>query len=188
MKAGTVSPPKGHKPIESDPTVIHNAEKEHDKTLAKATPINVEETLAVHEGEAKIFQQEREIIDTKMVEPTAMPVAFDQLTWGDNVRTSKTLRLEGMIASMKQRGYNPKYPIVVSRKPLGKGKFSHLILCGNRRTEALKKIKEAEPDVFKLILPKGTVPALVFDNLTEAEEIILRNDHSDEEDRVQLYD
>src|SRR5690606_37590083 len=76
-----------------------------------------------------------------------------------------------------------KYPIVVSKKG-----SEYLVLCGNRRTEALKRIQSAEPEIFKIILPDGKVPALVLDNLTEDEEIIIRNDHSSEEDRVALDD
>lgn len=168
-------------------TAVHKAEITHDKTVEHTTPINVTETLGMTDEESKIFDQERGILTNKLVQEVRT-VNFDHLTWGDNVRTTRTLQLEKMMHSLKERGYNPKYPIVVSRKPIpGKGgKFSYLVLCGNRRTESLKAIKAAEPAIYKIILPTNEVPALVFDNLTPEEEIILRNDHSDAEDRVAL--
>lgn len=172
-------------PVERDEKALDKARAEHQKTLEGSEPVDVNEALGVGTEEAsKIFAREREILDEKLTDSAAQQIAFNHLAWGDNVRTGKTLQLETMIHSLKTRGYNPKYPIVVSKKSGSK----FLVLCGNRRTEALKRIKESEPEIFKIILPDGKIPALVLDDLTEDEEIIIRNDHSTEEDRVALDD
>lgn len=162
---------------------IKETEMEFAQTQEETTPIEVEQALAMKPGETSmIFQREREILDEKLVSETPEKIPFADLVWEDNVRTSKTLQLPHMIYSLKTRGYNPKYPIVVSKKSAKK----FLVLCGNRRTEALKAIKESEPEIYKIILPDGKLPALVLENMTEDEEAIIRNDHSSEEDRVAL--
>lgn len=133
--------------------------------------------------DSKVFRREKEIRENKLVDEAAS-IPFSYLTWGDNVRSTETLQLEGMIHSFKQRGYITEHRVVLSKKSANK----YLVLCGNRRTEALKKLKETEPEEFKEILPDGKIPAVVYEDLTEDEEILIRNDHSSELDRVGLDD
>ena len=137
--------------------------------------------MSTEVDELKIFEEEHKIMETKLV--SRDPVPFSALEWHDNVRADSCMMLDPMVASLKDRKYVDKYPITVSKK----GK-KYTVLCGNRRTLALKRIKENEPQVFKAILPGGKVPALVLEGLTPREEAIIRIDHASAEDRVALDD
>lgn len=102
----------------------------------------------------------------------------------DNVRTKATLQIPGMVASLKRHGFKPNHPLVVSAKPDNR----FLVLCGNRRMEAIETIAATEPDTFVRLFPTGDVPCIVFSGLTEADEANLRIDHGTDEDRVGLDD
>lgn len=145
--------------------------------------VDAAKTLGVDNAD-EIFDRERQLIADKLVSNVPVPVPFNKLIWADNVRSTRTLGLDSMVRSIKQKGFLSKYPIVVSKKHDGK----MLVLCGNRRTGALQVIHDAEPGIFKATLPDGNIPALVFENLTETDEILLRNDHAEDEDRIPLDD
>lgn len=144
---------------------------EHDATLQEIGPVAVgEESSAVRDSRAVTKVQETEFVD------------FDSLYRKDNVRTSQSLNLPKMVQSLKTRGFKPNHPLVVSEKSDG----TFLVLCGNRRTEALEMIRENDSEIFQSILPDGQVPCIVHRNLTEEQEILIRLDHSDDEDREPL--
>lgn len=109
-------------------------------------------------------------------------VPIGQLYRANNVRTPATLQLPQMICSIKRHGFKPNHPLVVSAKADGR----NLILCGNRRGEAIETIHANEPETFVSLFPSGTVPCVVYHNLTEEQEAILRIDHGQDEDRVPL--
>lgn len=109
-------------------------------------------------------------------------VPLDKLYRQDNVRTPATLQLPGMIASIKRHGFKSNHPLVVSAKPDGR----FLVLCGNRRSEAIECIFATDRDSAIKLFPEGTVPCDVRRGLTMEQEIIIRNDHSADEDRVPL--
>ena len=109
-------------------------------------------------------------------------VAFDSLYRADNVRTEQTLQIAPMVESIKRHGFKPNHPLVVSAK--SDGRF--LVLCGNRRMEAIEQIHSTEPAEFARLFPDGNVPAVVYFNLTTEQEILLRIDHGKDEDRVPL--
>ena len=111
-------------------------------------------------------------------------VNFDDLFRRDNVRGSLDLRIPEMVASLRKSGFKPNHPLVVSQQPDG----TVLVLCGNRRVEGLEVIKAHDPAEFSRIVPGGKIPCIVYKGLTEEEEILIRVDHSDAEDRVGLGD
>lgn len=109
---------------------------------------------------------------------------FAQLYRRDNVRTPQTLHLDAMVKSLKEKGFKKQYPLVVSLKSNGRG----LVLCGNRRHEGLEIIFKEDPALLAAILGSEDllVPCVIHKGLTEEEEIVLRIDHSEAEDRVPL--
>lgn len=109
-------------------------------------------------------------------------IAFDQVFRQDNVRTTASLKLEEMVQSLTLKGFKKNHPIVVSQK--ADGRF--LVLCGNRRTEGLEVIAARNPELFTSVLPDGMIPAIVHTGLTAEDEILIRIDHSADEDRVPL--
>lgn len=109
-------------------------------------------------------------------------VAIVSLFRRDNVRTTATLQIPQMIGSIRRHGYKPNHPLVVSAKPDG----TFLVLCGNRRMEAIETILANEPELFAKLFPTGHVPCIVYTNLTEEQEAIIRIDHTGDEDRVGL--
>jgi hypothetical protein len=167
-----------------NPAAIEHAGEAHHKTLEGLGPIVVDPTPSTPGvQETKIHLKQRELWEKKGSRvPTEIP--FKSLTWGGNVRPEEDLVLEPMIHSMKNVGYDPKYPLVVSKKAGGE----FLVLNGNRRSLALKQISEFEPAIFDVVLPgkDHKVPALVFTGLTEDEEAIIRIDHGKSQDRVAL--
>lgn len=155
------------KDVEQDPylDIIMN----HDATLEPIGPVAVgEESSAIRDG--RVTVQETEFVE------------FNKLFRKDNVRTSQSLNLPKMVQSLKTRGFKPNHPLVVSEKSDG----TLLVLCGNRRTEALELIKEDDSEIFATILPDGKVPCIVNRGLTEEQEILIRLDHSSDEDREPL--
>lgn len=107
---------------------------------------------------------------------------FDNLYRADNVRSDACKRIPDMVASIKLNGFKVNHPLVVSLKADGRG----LVLCGNRRTEAVEHLRDNDPDAFKAALPGGKIPCVIYTGLTEEEEIVLRIDHGPQEDRVPL--
>lgn len=125
-------------------------------------------------ADMRIFKDEQQINAKKRKSQEPIFVDFGSLAWNNNVRTASTLALPQMIRSMLSRGYDPAYPISVSIQEDG----SYLVLRGNRRTLALGAIRDEDQAAFDRILVNGQLPAIVYEKLTEAEEILLRNDHS----------
>jgi hypothetical protein len=109
-------------------------------------------------------------------------IDFDTLYLSDNVRTENCERIPDMVASLRRNGFKSNHPLVVSAKDNGR----HLVLCGNRRTKGLQTLREQSAEDFKAALPTGKVACVVHKGLTEDEEILLRIDHSKDEDRVPL--
>ena len=107
---------------------------------------------------------------------------FAKLYRADNVRTDGCKLIPQMVESLRRSGFKENHPIVVSTKP----DDSFLVLCGNRRTEALQWLRDNDPTAFNRILVSGKVPCIIHKNLTAEEEVLLRIDHSTEEDRVPL--
>lgn len=114
----------------------------------------------------------------------AQPVEFDKIVTPDNnVRSPATLQVEAMVSSVKRHGYKKNHPLVVVKK----GNEYH-VLCGFRRTFALRAIREESEELFKELLPTGKVPCIVHTKLTELQETLIRNDHGSDENRVALDD
>lgn len=109
-------------------------------------------------------------------------VSLDLLYLENNVRTKQTEQIPSMVASIKRHGFKQNHPIVVSAK--ADGRF--LVLCGNRRTKAVLFLRDNEPETFARLFPKGLIPAIIHDKLTDVEEVLLRVDHGTDEDRVGL--
>ena len=142
----------------------------HDTTLEKTGQIGeAEEASAMKDARSINHAIATELID------------FDLLFRKDNVRTSQSLNLPKMVQSLKDRGFKPNHPLVVSEK---NDRFQ--VLCGNRRTEALEIIRKEDSKIFDAILPGCQIPCIVHRGLTEQQEIVLRIDHSDAEDREPL--
>lgn len=111
-------------------------------------------------------------------------VAFDALYLQGNVRTDNCKQIVAMVESLRLNGFKENHPLVVSQKDDG----SYLVLCGNRRTEGLGWLRDNDPAAFQRVLSNGKVPCIVHKGLTEEEEVLLRIDHSNAEDRVALDD
>ncbi len=135
-------------------------------------------------SDLRVFQEEKEINDSKLISKTAISIPFSSLYRQNNVRTSACLALPQMVRSLRSRNFDPAYPISVSLKDDGR----HLVLRGNRRTEGLEIIEKDFADDFFSILPNGEIAALVYENLSDREEGILRNDHSKVNGEVGLDD
>lgn len=99
-----------------------------------------------------------------------------------NVRTEACEQIPQMVASLRRNGFKPNHPIVVSEKADGR----LLVLCGNRRTKGLQWLEQNDPAEYSRIVPDGKVPCIVHTGLTVEEEILIRVDHSSDEDRVRL--
>lgn len=116
-----------------------------------------------------------------MAKQTTNLVSVDSLYFENNVREDACLQLPKMIDSIKRNGYKVHYPLVVSKKT-----DSFLVLCGNRRGLALVFLRDNDPEAYRLAVPLGKVPAVIHEGLTEEEEVVLRIDHSKDEDREPL--
>jgi len=114
-------------------------------------------------------------------------IAVSYLFLADNVRTTACEKIPEMVASLRRNGFKPNHPVVLSQRDNdADGKPRFLVLCGNRRTKALLWLQENDADEYNRIVPTGKIPAIIHKGLTEEEEILLRIDHSKDEDRVAL--
>lgn len=156
---------------------IQDEVQQHASTQVDNEPVAITPEKT---GPIKAFEDEREAGNDSAIEM----IPFDKLYRRDNVRTAATLQLEAMIKSLTDKGFKKNHPIVVSQKPDGK----FLVLCGNRRTEALEVIQGRDQALFERTLPGGLIPAVVHTNLDEGTEILIRIDHGADEDRVGLDD
>lgn len=132
--------------------------------------------MEVNEGKLLVDSQELTVAGN------ARDIAVNLLYRANNVRTAATLQLSAMILSIIRHGFKPNHPLVVSEKRNGQ----FLVLCGNRRAQAIEDIFANQPDKAALLFPLGTVPCVVYSGLTEEQEAILRIDHGKDEDRVPL--
>ncbi len=114
-------------------------------------------------------------------------IDFEALTLEGNVRTPECEDVPGMVASLKRHGFKANHPLVVSQKGTGDA-ARFLVLIGNRRTMGLQWLQKNDPDEFARALSdcKGKIPAVVHRDLLPEQEVLLRIDHSADEDRVQL--
>jgi hypothetical protein len=110
-------------------------------------------------------------------------VDFSDLYLEGNVRTEACEAIPQMVQSLRRNGFKPNHPLVVSERD---GRF--LVLCGNRRKKGLDWLAENDDSEYRRILGEfnGKIPCIVHKGLTEEEEILLRVDHSTDEDRVGL--
>ena len=121
--------------------------------------------------------------DTKiMAKNTTNLVSVDSLIFADNVRSEGCMNLPKMIDSIKRHGFKNNHPLVVSQK----GEDEYLVLCGNRRGLALCFLRDNEPDEFGKAVKGGKIPAIIYSGLTPTEEVLIRIDHSSDEDREPL--
>lgn len=105
----------------------------------------------------------------------------------DNVRTPGTENVLGMVESLRRHGFKMNHPIVVSiQSDAGKNEPDGLVIAGNRRVMGAESLAEQYPEEFAKMFPSGTIPAVVHTGLTQAQEALLRNDHSKDEDRQAL--
>ena len=125
-----------------------------------------------------------EIADKSAVSKCTKYVDFTALYRSDNVRGKRDEQLPQIVASLRKNGFKPNHPLVVSKKVDGR----FLVLCGNRRMMGLESISAEFAGEFGRVLPRGKVPCIVHEGLTVEEEIIIRIDHSEDEDRVSLTD
>jgi hypothetical protein len=116
-----------------------------------------------------------------MAKNTTNLISVDSLVFGDNVRTDACLNLPKMVESVKRHGYKVNHPLVVVKQ----GEYN-LVLCGNRRGLALCWLRDNDPQAYAIAIPTGKVPAVVHEGLTPAEIVLLRIDHSSDEDREPL--
>lgn len=163
--------------IKTDPDVEREV-AEHAQTQVGNDPVDV--PFDTPQEQLTVFDREQETLETSGFQM----IPFAEVFRRDNVRTTATLRLEDMVRSLTMKGFKKNHPIVVSQKPDGK----YLVLCGNRRTEALEIIQGRDTELFSRVLPDGMIPAIVHTDLDEETEILIRIDHSEDEDRVPLDD
>ena len=117
-----------------------------------------------------------------MAKNTTNLVSVDCLVFEDNVRTDGCMNLPGMVDSIKRHNFKVNHPLVVSKR----SDDSFLVLCGNRRGRALTFLRDNDPEAFAVAVPSGKIPAVVHEGLTPEEEVLLRIDHSSDEDREPL--
>lgn len=117
-----------------------------------------------------------------MAKNTTNMVSVDSLVFEDNIRTDNCMNLPAMVDSIKRHGFKVNHPLVVSKR----GEDSYLVLCGNRRGLALIHLRDNEPEAFGEALASGKVPAVVHEGLSPEQEVLLRIDHSTDEDREPL--
>ncbi len=110
-------------------------------------------------------------------------ISVDSLAFSDNVRTPECEQIPAMVESLRRSGFKVNHPLVVSEKTDG----TYLVLNGNRRGLGLLWLRDNEKEVYGAVLSAaGKIPAIVHKGLTVEEEILLRIDHSPDEDRVPL--
>ena len=109
-------------------------------------------------------------------------VEVESLYCEGNVRSKECENIPQIVESYRRQGYKVNHPLVVSEKSDGR----LLVLNGNRRTLGLFWLRDNVPDDYKSVVASGKVPAIVHRGLTQEEEVLLRIDHSSDEDRVPL--
>lgn len=111
-------------------------------------------------------------------------VKVEDLYLEGNCRSPECEAVPAMVESLRRSGFKPNHPLVVSAKPDGR----LLVLVGNRRTLGLFWLRDNAPKEYKGVIGPlgGKVPAVVHQGLTVEEEVLLRIDHSTDEDRVPL--
>jgi len=107
---------------------------------------------------------------------------FDSLYLEGNIRSPGCEKIPAMVQSLRLEKFKDNHPLVVSEKTDGR----YLVLCGNRRVLGLTKIRENDKAEFSRVLQNGKILCHVHKGLTKEEEIVLRIDHSEGEDRVKL--
>lgn len=107
---------------------------------------------------------------------------FDSLFLEGNIRSPQCEAIPAMVKSLRLEGYKDNHPLVVSEKPDARFK----VLCGNRRVLGLAKVRDDDKAEFGRVLAGGKIPCIVHKGLTDTEEIVLRIDHTEGEDRVKL--
>jgi len=85
-------------------------------------------------------------------------IAFDALHLGCSVQVIMHGQLIALVESIRQHGYRNYSPLVVGKR----GKDRYLVLCGNKRVEALQWLQENDPAAFKCALPTGNVLCIVI--------------------------
>lgn len=125
-----------------------------------------------------------EVRDLSAKQACTTYVKFTDLYRSDNVRGRLVTRIPEMVESLRINGFKSNHPLVVSEKTDG----TFLVLVGNRRVEGLEHVRDNHADEFNSVLPGGKIPCIIHKGLTVEEEIVIRNDHSDKEDRVGLDD
>lgn len=112
-------------------------------------------------------------------------IPVESLIFADNVRSPECEAIPAMVESIRRHGFKENHPLVVSQKDTDDG-LRYLVLCGNRRGKALHWMIAHDPDAYLSAVVSGKIPALVHKNLTIEQEVLLRIDHSTDEDRVPL--
>lgn len=117
-----------------------------------------------------------------MAKNTTMLVLISSLHFEDNVRDEKCSNVEGMVDNIRRDGFLSDHPLVVEKL----AEEQYLVLRGNRRGLACQWLAEHEPDTIEKMIPSGKIPAIVHENLTPRERILIRIDHGPQEDREPL--
>lgn len=133
---------------------------------------------AVDDTRMQLVDQTREIATAGEFDRIEIAAAYR----GENVRGELVRQIPAMVASILAKGFEPSHPVTVSAKPDG----TFRILRGHRRHEAAEFIRENHPDDFARIFPDGTMPAVVYRDLTDEQEKLLLVDHGASADRVPL--
>jgi hypothetical protein len=150
-------------------------------------PVNtevVDGAVSVEQADGAVSSESTTVADKSAVAKCTRYVEVSALFRSDNVRGSNDIKLPLIVASLRKNGFKPNHPLVVSKK--ADGRF--LVLCGNRRLMGLEFIRTNHAEDYDRIVKGGKVPCIVHEGLTDCEEIIIRNDHSGDEDRVGLGD
>jgi len=156
-------------------------------TVPEVSPVVVgNEPLAAETGDS-MFAAERTVTEGAKTSK----IEFSRLYRSNNVRTSgekSSENLAAMLVSMRRHGYRPESPITVSlkAKPTDSKGRDALVVKGNRRAIALEWFYDNERDTFDKLVPNGFVPAIVYTDLSEKDEALLRIDHGKDEDRAPL--
>lgn len=146
--------------------------------------LSAEQTASVVSAESTEVPVIAETADLSAVAKCTRYVDITALYRSDNVRGSNDVQLPLIVSSLRKNGFKPNHPLVVSKK--ADGRF--LVLCGNRRVMGLEFIRDNHAEDYDRVVKGGRVPCIVHEGLTDGEEIIIRNDHSGDEDRVGLGD
>lgn len=96
--------------------------------------------------------------------------------WSDDVAD--------LVGEISRLGYDKSQPVTVLLD--SPKKKSGMTLRGNRRLSAILKIRNESPELFGELFPDGTIPAVVFADLTNQERAILTIDHGKGRKRREL--